>query len=67
MTEEKRQIWFLFESFVRGMKLGMNDHVESVHYTVSGTETTIDYNGHTAGLDKIKTARRDGRGSKLKL
>ena len=52
---------------VRGMKLGMNDHVESVHYTVSGTETTIDYNGHTAGLDKIKTARRDGRGSKLKL
>ena len=22
MTEEKRQIWFLFESFVRGMKLG---------------------------------------------
>lgn len=52
---------------VRGMKLGMNDHVESVYYTVSGTETVIEYNGHMVSLDRLKTARRDGRGSKLKL
>ncbi len=52
---------------VRGMKLTANDHVEAVYYTVSGAQTQIVYGEHTFDHEKLKTAKRDGRGTKLKL
>lgn len=52
---------------VRGMKLTGNDCVESVYYTQSNFETQIPYGERMISLDKLKTAKRDGRGTKLKL
>jgi len=50
---------------VRGMKLTGNDFVENVYYTESGSLTQIVYGEHTFGQEKLKTAKRDGRGTKL--
>ncbi len=52
---------------VRGMKLTGNDCVESVYYTTGESETVISCGEQTISLDKLKTAKRDGRGTKLKL
>lgn len=52
---------------VRGMKLTGNDCVESVYYTRSDFETQIPYGEHMISSDKLKTAKRDGRGTKPKF
>lgn len=52
---------------VRGMKLTGNDCVESVYYTRSDFETQIPYGEYMISSDKLKTAKRDGRGTKPKF
>ncbi len=52
---------------VRGMKLGGNDHIENVYFTQSGIENTIDYKDKALDLNKLKTAKRDGKGTKIRV
>ena len=52
---------------VRGMKLGGSDHIENVYYTRSGMENTIDYKDKALDLIKLKTAKRDGKGTKIRV
>ena len=52
---------------VRGMKLTGSDWVEAVYYTMNGSQTQIVYGEHTFGPERLKIAKRDGRGTKLKL
>ena len=47
---------------VRGMKLEKNDILEQVYLT--STETMITYKGKEVHLTRLKTARRDGKGSR---
>lgn len=52
---------------VRGMKLGAKDCVEAVHY-VSGTEgQVISYREKEVELHKLKAAKRDGKGTKIRV
>ena len=51
----------------RGMKLGGKDMVEQVYYIQNGAETFIDYKGKQVSLNKLKTAKRDGKGTKIKV
>lgn len=52
---------------VRGMKLTGNDCVESVYYTRSDSEAQIPYGERMISSNKLKTAKRDGRGTKPKF
>ncbi len=55
---------------VRGMKLTGKDYVEQVYYTHSGQEAgskMAHYKEKTIDLEKLKTAKRDGRGTKIKV
>ena len=52
---------------VRGMKLGEKDGIEAVYYTRSGAEQMIEYNGKPLDLNRMKTARRDGKGTKVRV
>ena len=52
---------------VRGMKLGPKDAVENVYYTASNQPTSITYKGKTVDLDKMKPAKRDGKGTKIRV
>ena len=49
---------------VRGMKLGKEDLVENVYYLSPGEEVTIEYKEHPILLHSLKTAARDGKGSR---
>ncbi len=52
---------------VRGMKLVGTDEVTDVYPLNYGSETTIDVNGKKVELNKLKLARRDTKGTKLRL
>ena len=51
---------------VRGMKLGVKDEVEAVYYTQNAVEQTISYGSRQLELNKIKLAKRDGKGVKVR-
>ncbi|WP_300712759.1 DNA topoisomerase (ATP-hydrolyzing) subunit A [uncultured Acetatifactor sp.] len=52
---------------VRGIKLGAKDAVENVYYTSSSSASSIDYKGKAIDLDKMKPAKRDGKGTKIRV
>ena len=51
---------------VRGMKLTGNDCVQQVYYCGSAGEVQIFYGEQVFGSDRLRTAKRDGRGTKFK-
>ena len=51
----------------RGMKLGPKDCVENVYYTSNAVECSIEYKGKAIDLNRMKTARRDGKGTKIRV
>jgi DNA gyrase subunit A len=51
----------------RGMKLGAKDAVERVYLTQNGIETTIVYKEKTISLSNLKPAKRDGKGTKIRV
>ncbi|MCM1134195.1 MAG: DNA topoisomerase 4 subunit A [Clostridium sp.] len=52
---------------VRAMKLGEKDFVENVYFTGTGERTTVEYKGKMLELGKMKTAKRDGKGTKVRV
>ena len=52
---------------VRGMKLGEKDKIEHVFYTCSGTDSFTAYKDKPLDLGKLKTAKRDGKGTKIRV
>jgi len=50
---------------VRGMKLEAKDVLERVYFP--GSETMINFKGKEVHLNKLKIAKRDGKGSKVRL
>ena len=50
---------------VRGMKLDAKDMLEQVY--LPGAETIINYKGKEVHLTRLKAAKRDGKGSKVRL
>lgn len=51
---------------MRGMKLGTNDYLEAVHFTNTDGPTSIEHNGRQLSLDSMRSAKRDGKGTKIK-
>ena len=51
---------------VRGMKLGEKDRLEAVHYVENGTDTVIPYKSRQLVLNQMKTAKRDGKPTKVR-
>ena len=51
---------------VRGMKLGTEDTIEDVYVIPEDADVTIEYKGREVSLKKLKTAKRDGKGTKLR-
>lgn len=52
---------------VRGMKLAPQDHLESVYFLSDGDPSVIEINGRRVELNRLKTARRDTKGTKLRI
>ena len=52
---------------VRGIKLQPKDYVQTVAYVTAGGENVIDYHDLKLDLMKVKLAKRDGKGSKMRL
>lgn len=52
---------------VRGMKLGAKDSVEKVYFTQNGIETVITYKEKKVDLNHLKAARRDTKGTKIRV
>lgn len=52
---------------VRGMKLGAKDAVEKVYLTQNGVETVITYKEKQISLNHLKPAKRDGKGTKIRV
>ncbi|MGN0402121.1 MAG: DNA topoisomerase (ATP-hydrolyzing) subunit A [Acetatifactor sp.] len=52
---------------VRGMKLNAKDTVEHVYYTQNGIETTIQYKDKPVILNNLKPAKRDQKGTKIRV
>ena len=52
---------------VRGMKLGAKDFVEEVYYHKNMVESSITYKEKNIVLNNIKLAKRDGKGTKLRV
>ncbi len=52
---------------VRGMKLGAKDQVDQAYYLTSGVPSVISYHDKELDLQKMKTAKRDGKGTKIRV
>lgn len=52
---------------VRGMKLTKDDYIEAVHYTNSLSSSSISYKDKLIDLNRVKAAKRDGKGTKIRL
>jgi len=52
---------------VRGMKLGAKDVVENVYYTLPSSDVSIEYKGKKFSLNSLKTASRDGKGTRKQV
>ena len=50
---------------VRGIKLAKNEELERL--ILLGEDTILDYKGKEVHLNRLKTAKRDGKGSKIRL
>ena len=51
---------------VRGMKLSAKDYIDEVHYVTTNSDNVIEYHEIPLELTKIKLAKRDGKGTKLR-
>ncbi len=51
---------------VRGMKLAPKDELEEVYFVEEGVLTTGTYNGREIELNRLKLARRDTKGTKMR-
>ncbi len=52
---------------VRGMKLNAKDKIEQVYYTMNGVETAIEYKEKKILLNNLKAAKRDTKGTKIRI
>ena len=52
---------------VRGIKLGSDDKIEDVYLIPESADITIDYNGKELSLKKLKMAKRDAKGTKIRV
>lgn len=52
---------------VRGMRFAGKDYVENVYYTKTGEEQNITYREKSVDLHKLKLAKRDGKGTKIRV
>ena len=52
---------------VRGMKLEATDHVEAVYYSVGIDPAVITFKDKTFDSDRLKEAKRDGKGTKIRI
>ena len=52
---------------VRGIKLGNDDKLEDVYLIPESADITIDYNGKEVSLKKLKMAKRDAKGTKIRV
>ena len=52
---------------VRGMKLNGTDEVTDVYLLTNGVEKSIEINGKTLELNRLKAARRDTKGTKVRI
>ena len=52
---------------VRGIKLTPDDKVDALYLLNKETETMITYNDKVMSLNKLKTAHRDGKGTKVRV
>lgn len=52
---------------VRGMKLSQGDCLEAVYFLRNGVEQTVEVHQKTVELNKLKPAKRDTKGTKLRL
>ena len=52
---------------VHGMKMGDNDYIEQVFYTYAGQNTKIEYKGKQIDMNKLKVAKRDAKGTKIRV
>ncbi|MCM1025940.1 MAG: DNA topoisomerase 4 subunit A [Roseburia sp.] len=52
---------------VRGMKLGAKDEIERVYLTQNGVETAIEYKEKKIILNNLKAAKRDTKGTKVRV
>ncbi|MCX4376608.1 MAG: DNA topoisomerase 4 subunit A [Lachnospiraceae bacterium] len=52
---------------VHGMKMGDNDYIEQVFYTYAGKNTKIEYKGKQIDMNKLKVAKRDAKGTKIRV
>ena len=48
------------------MKLGEDDMVKAVYYTGAGTADTIPFQNRTLDLQKVKSGKRDTKGTKVR-
>jgi len=51
---------------VRGMKLDKDDYVTDVYVVDAGDNTTVEFKGKKVEFRKLKTTKRDGKGTKVK-
>jgi DNA gyrase subunit A len=51
---------------VRAIKLTGNDHVNEVYYLFEQDDTTVEVGSREVLLSRLKAARRDTKGSKLR-
>ncbi len=51
---------------VRGIKLAGDDMVEEMYLIPDGADISIDYKGKEVSLKKLKMAKRDGKGTKIR-
>ena len=51
---------------VRGMKLGEKDELEAAYLLEGRTDYTIEYRGRKLTLNRLKLAKRDGKGTKCR-
>lgn len=52
---------------VRGMKLGPNDSIENVYFTVNGMDQSVTYKDKQIDLSKLKLGKRDTKGTKIRI
>ncbi len=52
---------------VHGMKMGDNDYIEQVFYTYAGQNTKIEYKGKQIDINRLKVAKRDAKGTKIRV
>ena len=52
---------------MRGIKLAEDDYAEHLYFIKNGTEMMISYKDKTVSLNKLKLAKRDTKGTKIRV